>query len=144
MATIERSTIPFPAQDRAALTINSEVDLTSELLYQSYAANRQYSPEIEPARWQLIYGPQAVEFEARLQAILHDVFVKTSDYCNGGQSTMSCGEPSVRCPGCGEVTSQCTDHQWEQPNGIRVCVLCAGEPRFQHSAGFVRGRDGRD
>jgi hypothetical protein len=131
MATIERSTIPFPAQARIPRTINPEVDLTSELLYQSYTANRQYSPEIDPARWQLIYGPRAFEFEARLQAIVHDVFVKTSDYCNGGQSTISCGEPSVRCPGCGEVTSQCADHLWEQPNGMRVCVLCDGESQFR-------------
>lgn len=138
MATIERSTISFPAQGRSPRTVNSEFDLTSELSFQSYAANRQYSPEIEPARWQLIYGPLAVEFEARLQSTLYNVFVQTSDYCNGGQSTMSCGEPSVRCPGCGEVTSQCADHLWEQPNGMRVCVLCDGEPRFRLYAGCIR------
>lgn len=131
MATIERSTISFPAQGRSPHTINSEVDLTSELLYQSYAANRQYSPEVSPERWQLIYGPQAAEFEARLQSVLDSVFVQRSDYCNGGQSVFGCGVPSVRCPGCDDPTSQCADHLWEQPNGMRVCVLCDGKPEFR-------------
>ena len=60
----------------------------------------------------------------------YDLFGPADEICAGGQSTMYCGEPTVRCPGCNEPTDNCLDHLWEQPNGMRVCVMCAGEPEY--------------
>jgi len=41
-----------------------------ELTYENYSANRERSPEITPERWARIYGPSAVQLEARYQAEL--------------------------------------------------------------------------
>jgi hypothetical protein len=40
--------------------------LVAQLLYQSYCAQRQRSPDVLPARWEAIY-PQAASFELRYQ-----------------------------------------------------------------------------
>ena len=99
-------------------------DLTEELQYRNYCANRQYSPQIAPERWTLIYGPIATQFEERLQRVLDIILNKALDYCP------NCDAKSVKCPGCNRDTSRCADCLWEQPNGMKVCELCAGKPEF--------------
>ncbi len=39
-----------------------------ELVYKSYAFNRDNKPEIAPERWMKIYGAEVFEFEAKYQA----------------------------------------------------------------------------
>jgi len=43
------------------------MNVINELTYRSYRWNRLLTPEVDAARWQLIFGPAAIEMEARFQ-----------------------------------------------------------------------------
>ena len=45
-------------------------ELLNEVNYSSYSAQRQYSPEISPERWKLIFGSSVDEMEKRYQESL--------------------------------------------------------------------------
>ncbi len=38
-----------------------------DLVYKSYAFNRENSPDITPQSWKKVYGPEVEDFEARYQ-----------------------------------------------------------------------------
>lgn len=44
------------------------LDAIDELTYRNYRWNREQAPEILPASWKKIYGPNADAYEARYQA----------------------------------------------------------------------------
>lgn len=40
-------------------------DTADELTYRNYRFNRKLFPEIEVKKWELIYGPKAIDMEVR-------------------------------------------------------------------------------
>jgi hypothetical protein len=42
--------------------------LMADLTYRCYAHNRDLSPDITPASWKKVFGPEVDDFEARYQA----------------------------------------------------------------------------
>jgi hypothetical protein len=47
--------------------LDSPDQIIDELTYVNYRANRGYSPEITPERWEKVYGPKVYRMEQRFQ-----------------------------------------------------------------------------
>lgn len=48
--------------------MNEITALMGDLVYKSYAFNRDNAPDITPESWKKIYGPEVDDFEATYQA----------------------------------------------------------------------------
>jgi len=48
--------------------MNEITALMGDLIYKSYAFNRDNAPDISPNSWKKIYGPEVDDFEAKYQA----------------------------------------------------------------------------
>lgn len=51
------------------------MNIIDELTYRSYRWNRQLTPDVKAERWELIFGPQAIDMEARFQRERHEEVV---------------------------------------------------------------------
>ena len=51
--------------------LSTPQDLISELTYANYKYNRQRSPHITPAQWQVVFGEATTRMEARYQRESH-------------------------------------------------------------------------
>lgn len=119
----------------------------NELFYESYREHR-WKHGISVERCATLFAQtltlrQIAEFETRYQYQLLRIFTPrqvneqvrcdaTIDCDRGGAGNgFACGEPTVRCPGCGEWSGLCEECLLEQPDGTRVCAICDGKPEFQ-------------